>query len=186
MKTWSAVLIDQLEFYMDAHLRPRLEGLTDDEYFWEPVAGCWSVRRGNDGRWFIESSWSDPEPTPPPVTTIAWRLCHIAVEGIATRASAFFGDGSLPDGLSMFDSRHEPPVPGSARDAIRLLNDAYEHWRDGLAGLDDDAFLEPLGHAGDAFADDPMAALVLHVNRETMHHGGEVGVLRDLYRATNA
>ena len=27
-----------------------------------------------------------------------------------------------------------------------------------------------------------MAALVLHVNRELMHHGGEVGLLRDLYR----
>jgi hypothetical protein len=31
-----------------------------------------------------------------------------------------------------------------------------------------------------------MAALVLHLNRETMHHGGEIGVLRDLYRATGA
>jgi hypothetical protein len=26
-----------------------------------------------------------------------------------------------------------------------------------------------------------MAALVVHVNREVMHHGGEIGVLRDLY-----
>jgi hypothetical protein len=31
-----------------------------------------------------------------------------------------------------------------------------------------------------------MAALVLHLNRETMYHGGEIGVLRDLYRATGA
>jgi hypothetical protein len=42
--------------------------------------------------------------------------------------------------------------------------------------------MAPLGTAGDAFADDPMASLVLHVSRETMHHGGEIGVLRDLYR----
>jgi hypothetical protein len=26
-------------------LRRRLEGLGDDEYFWEPVPGCWSVHR---------------------------------------------------------------------------------------------------------------------------------------------
>jgi hypothetical protein len=31
-----------------------------------------------------------------------------------------------------------------------------------------------------------MAALVLHINREVMHHGGEIGLLRDLYRATGS
>jgi hypothetical protein len=182
VKEWSRLVIDQLDFYMHAHLRPRLQGLTDDEYFWEPVDGCWSVRRGRDGKWFIESSWPDPEPTPTPVTTIAWRLCHIAVMNLGTRASAFFGDESLR-GISMFDPRHEPPVPGTAREAIDLLNDVYERWRDGLESLGDDGFLQPLGPIGDTFADDPMASLALHVNRETMHHGGEIGVLRDLYRA---
>jgi hypothetical protein len=28
-----------------------------------------------------------------------------------------------------------------------------------------------------------MAALIAHVNREVMHHGGEICLLRDLYRA---
>jgi len=27
-----------------------------------------------------------------------------------------------------------------------------------------------------------MAALVLHINRETIHHGAEICLLRDLYR----
>ena len=31
-----------------------------------------------------------------------------------------------------------------------------------------------------------MAALIVHVNREVMHHGGEIGALRDLYRASGA
>ena len=35
---------------------------------------------------------------------------------------------------------------------------------------------------GGPFAEDPLASLVLHVSRETMHHGGEIGLLRDLYR----
>src|ERR1700722_6517655 len=32
----------------------RLEGLTDAEYFWEPVDGCWSLREGADGRWRLD------------------------------------------------------------------------------------------------------------------------------------
>ncbi|MEZ4728248.1 MAG: hypothetical protein R3E79_14035 [Caldilineaceae bacterium] len=33
-----------------AMVRDRLNGLTDAEYFWEPVAGCWSVRRRAEAR----------------------------------------------------------------------------------------------------------------------------------------
>ena len=36
-------MADQLEsHWADTAPRPRLDGLTDDEYFWEP-AGCWTV-----------------------------------------------------------------------------------------------------------------------------------------------
>ena len=34
---WTPQLLDQLRFQWDTQLRPRLEGLTDDEYHWEPV-----------------------------------------------------------------------------------------------------------------------------------------------------
>jgi len=67
-----------------------------------------------------------------------------------------------------------------------LLESSYHRWRDGLLSLDEKAFLEPLGPRGAFFADQPMAALALHLNREAMHHGGEIGLLRDLYRATGA
>ena len=33
-QTWTAMLVDQLDFYIAAHLMPRLEGLTDEEYFY--------------------------------------------------------------------------------------------------------------------------------------------------------
>ena len=29
---WGQLIVGQLEFYWDVHLRPRLEGLTDAEY----------------------------------------------------------------------------------------------------------------------------------------------------------
>jgi hypothetical protein len=36
-------LADQIDFHWTNQLRPRLDGLTDDEYFWCPVQNCWTV-----------------------------------------------------------------------------------------------------------------------------------------------
>jgi hypothetical protein len=86
----------------------------------------------------------------------------------------------------MFDERRRPPLPDSAGAALTLLESSYRRWRHGLLSLDEQAFLRPLGPRGAFFADQPMAALALHLNREAIHHGGEIGLLRDLYRATGA
>ncbi|HEY7271988.1 MAG TPA: DinB family protein [Actinoplanes sp.] len=181
-----ALAVDQLGFYWDTHLWPRLQGLTDEEYFWEPVPGAWSLRTDADGV-FVQDGARVRPPVPPPVTTIAWRIVHVAVGVFYTRASTFFGDGSVPADADMFDPRHEPArLPGSAAEALTLLESSYRWWRDGLLSLDESALLAPLGPRGAYFAEDSMAALVIHLNRETMHHGGEIGVLRDLYRATGA
>jgi DinB superfamily len=181
---WGAVLVGQLEFYWAAHLRPRLQGLTDEEYLWEPVGGCWSLRRGQDGTYILDGHW--PEPSPPPITTIAWRLIHIGVGCFATRTSAFFGDGSVPDDATMFDPRHAPAdLPYTAAQAVTFLDTTYQQWHNAIAMLDEAALSKPLGPKGAQFANHPMAELIAHINREVMHHGGEIGLLRDLYRATN-
>lgn len=166
---WQATIIGQLEFYWDVHLRPRLDGLTDDEYLWEPVDGCWSVRPGPDGALVADNA--RPEPDPAPITTIAWRMAHIAFGCFADRAERFF---DVPGG---------DPIPGTAAGAITFLDDAYHRWHDKIAALDRDAFDAPLGERGGPYHADPMGALVVHVNREVMHHGGEIGLMRDLYRA---
>jgi hypothetical protein len=41
---WNTALLDQLGWHWEHQLRPRLEGLRDEEYFWEPSEGCWNVR----------------------------------------------------------------------------------------------------------------------------------------------
>ena len=179
----TALLLDQLDFYLKAHLFPRLEGLGDEEYFWEPAPGCWSITEGPNG-WELRQSW--PEPDPPPVTTIAWRLAHISASNIGTRANAFFGAGEIPDGITFNDRRFTPTIASSAADAIAQLHQVWQRWREGVAGLGDTRLLSPIGPFGGWFANDPFAALVLHISRETMHHGGEIGLLRDLYRATCA
>jgi DinB superfamily len=182
---WTKLLAGQLEFYWDAHLRPRLDGLTDEEYLWEPVEGAWNLRRGEDGSYAVEHV--SPAPSPPPVTTIAWRIVHIGAYVLYNRANAFFGDNTVPADAVMFDPRYLPDrLPGTADEAIAFLDDAYRRWHDGIISLDEAALAEPLGPKGGPFSDEPMAGLVLHISREVMHHGGEICLLRDLYRATGA
>ena len=53
---------------------------------------------------------------------------------------------------------------------------------DGLhLALDAAALAEPCGPAEGPFESYSMAALVLHISREAIHHGAEIALLRDLY-----
>lgn len=178
--TWRTLLLDQLTFYWEAHLWPRLQGLTDEEYLWEPAVGAWSLRRDADGVVQIEAL--APEPLVAPVTTIAWRMAHVGRDVLGKRARAFFGPTSAPD-ADMYDPRHWPePLPLTAEGGLALLEQGYTLWKTNLEQLDDDALLRRLGPRGGPFAEDSMAALVMHLNRETMAHGAEMCLLRDLYR----
>jgi hypothetical protein len=179
---WGSLLVEYLEFYWDASLWPRLQGLTDAEYLWEPVPGCWSVRQQADGTYQLDGEGAEPDP--PPVTTIAWRMMHIGAVCLYNRANAFFSDGGAPADVDMFDARFLPAsLPATADEAVTFMAEAYRRWHDGIAGLDEEALRRPLGPRGGFFAQEPMAGLVLHISREVMHHGGEIGALRDLYRA---
>ncbi|WP_327003792.1 DinB family protein [Dactylosporangium sp. NBC_01737] len=170
---WRAEVVDQLDLYWQMHLAPRLAGLTDDEYFWEPVKDCWSLRTAADGKATLDGMGEVPDP--PPVTTIAWRMTHVAFHVLGIRSSAHFGDGSL----TMDTAR----LPVTAEDAVATLERHYRGWRDAVAGLDGAALARSIGEAEGEWAKRPMATLMLHVNREVMHHGAEICLLRDLYRA---
>src|SRR5919112_6145999 len=95
---WNALLLEQLDWHWQRQLRPRLDGLTDDEYFWEPVPWAWSVRpRGTSdapvqvGAGDLTIDFAMPQPEPAPFTTIAWRLGHIIVGCLAMRGASHFG-----------------------------------------------------------------------------------------------
>lgn len=181
---WTQALIGQLRFYWEFHLRPRLEDLTDEEYLWEPAEGCWSLHPRGDGRWRLDRG--QPVRRDGPLSTIAWRMTHLSVEVFETRFLAFF-EGQGP---TMFAPGERilaaGDLPGTAKDAVAYLERSYMRWRDAIAGLDESALCQPLGPKGVSFAEYPMAELVLHLNREAMHHGGEICLLRDLYRDTGA
>jgi hypothetical protein len=69
-----------------ARLMEVLAGIEDDEYFWEPVEGCWTVHRRSEvraasadgcGEWVID--YVVPEPDPAPLTTIAHHGAEISL-----------------------------------------------------------------------------------------------------------
>lgn len=176
---WSTRLADQLDWHWQHQLRPRLEGLTDEEYFWEPVAGCWNVRPRGTGTAPVAAGSGDftidfafPEPDPPPVTSIAWRLGHLLVGVFGDRNARHFG--GPPTSYEDYD------YPGTAADALGRLDEAYARWIAGVRGLTDADLARACGEE-QPFTEQPMAELVLHINREAIHHGAELCLLRDLY-----
>jgi hypothetical protein len=163
----TAHLTEQLDWHWQHQLRPRLDGLTDDEYFWEPVPHCWTVHP--DGG--IDFAYPPPEPEP--LTTIAWRLAHVIVGVLAVRAHSHFG-GPPADYQTW-------SYATDAATALRQLDTAYADWTSGVRGLSAAQLDTAIGPAEGPFADRPMIDLVLHINREVIHHGAEIALLRDLY-----
>jgi DinB superfamily len=180
---WTFQLTEQLDWHWRTALRPRLEGITDQEYLWEPVAGGWSIRRRSQstaqnavgtGEYTFEFAY--PEPDPGLVTTIAWRLAHIIVGCFAARNADHFGGPEA--GWRTF------AYAGTAKEALRQLDEAYARWITGARALGAEGLARPCGPAEGPYAQEPMAALLLHINREVIHHGAEIALLRDLYRDT--
>ena len=61
-----------------------------------------------------------------------------------------------------------------AKTALQQLDDAYAKWIAGVRGLSEDDLERPCGPAEGPYADYPFIALVLHINREAIHHGAEI------------
>ena len=177
---WNQLLLDQLTWHWEHALRPRLDGLTDDEYLWEPAPGAWSVRPREQavttpfGGGDTVIDFAFPEPDPPPVTTIAWRLAHVIVGCFGMRAASHFGGPAYDYGT------HE--YAATADEALAQLDEVYARWVAGVRDLGEEGLARPCGPAEGPFAAEPLATLVLHIHREVIHHGAEVGLLRDLYR----
>lgn len=155
--------------YVWARLRKRVEGLTTAEYLWAPVPDVWTVRHEGE-RWIAD--WARPDPVPAPVTTIAWRLWHIA------------------DCLASYVAPHlgEWPLPGEFRDwfgevgpALANMDVAHDAFRGRITALGEDGLRRELGPKWGPYEHDSWAALVLHAMDEVAHHGAEVALLRDLY-----
>jgi len=167
-------------------LRTAIPPMTDEEYQWEPVPGCWSVRRRESGpgprateligagEWGLDSAW--PPPWPPPFTTIAWRLGHVS-SMLALRADHMAGSHSLTDDDYVFS--------GLASEGIAAFGSGVTAWREVLTAVTDDAALDEAGLSTFPYGSDPEDRFIVTawwVNQEVLHHGGEIALLRDLFR----
>lgn len=180
---WNGLLVDQLDWHWTTFVRPHLDVLDDARYLWEPVPGCWSIRGRDEttgpvvegpGDTVLDERW--PPPEPPPLTTIAWRMAHIAIGVFGQRAVNHF----RADGL-----RELPQTsvdwPITAAGGLALLDHWYDAWIGGVRELGDEGLARPCGPAEGPYAAEPLAALVLHINREALHHSAEILLLLDLY-----
>ncbi|MGI9646833.1 MAG: DinB family protein [Ilumatobacteraceae bacterium] len=163
------VVLDSLD-YMMSQLVDRLAGIGDQEYLWEPVGGMWSARQREDGSVTVDGA-GERHLEPAPVTTIAWRLWHLAVDCFDDYTRRLAGDGRdlAPDPSWYLD-------PGSALDALAT---SWSNYRDTLAGRPD--WWAELGEAWGPWGQHSTVDIALHSGNELVHHGAEIALLRDLY-----
>jgi hypothetical protein len=171
---------DELKRLSDAvweRTRRRLDGLTEEEYRWEPAPGCWSIRHRRDGTPFLESA---PIVHPDPFTTLAWRLWHLIDMYGEDRAPQWLDVPTRGEAVGL--DAPDPTPPGTAADALDQLDRAHARWDAHLALVDEERLSVLIGPVGGEYGDGTRAGYVLHMLDEFIHHGAEISMLRDLYR----
>lgn len=159
--------------------RRRLDGLTDEEYRWEPVPLSWSVRPLSGGAHRADGAvW----PQFPPFTTLAWRLWHLTCCYGQSRNARLLGLPVPADDRFAMDR----DAPATAPAAVQALDDAAGVWRSLLESLTDGDLDAPMGPVAGGYAEQRKVGYVLHMLDEFIHHGAEIGVLRDFFRARRA
>ena len=163
------VILDSMDRMFD-QLVERLAGLTDDEYLWKPVDEAWSARQLPDGSVVVDGA-GDREADPAPVTTIAWRLWHIAIDCFDDYTRRFAGDTSDAD----------PTWTLAAAEATSILRDKWAAYRTVVA---DRNWWDQLGPDWEYWSQHSIADMAMHASNELVHHAAEIALLRDLYRAS--
>lgn len=174
---WTTDLIEHSNSVW-SRLERRFEGMSDDEYLWEPADGCWSIRSRPDGTWSDE--FVMPSPDPAPFTTIAWRMWHLIDLYGENRASEWLGVEAQGAPIGLDDPDGAPPP--TAQEALQLLDRAHARWNAHLTLVSDESLRNLIGPAGGHFAEHTKGAFVLHMLDEFAHHGAEISLLRDLWR----
>ncbi|WP_037568893.1 DinB family protein [Phaeacidiphilus oryzae] len=164
--------------------------ITDEEYLWEPVPDCLSLRRRASGPgaaatglvgagvWGRDTAPPDPAGAPP-FTTIAWRLAHLS-EMLAVRADHTAGSRTA--------TRDDYTFHGDAAGGLAAFDAASAAWRRALLAVDEKS-LDTIGVSSYPYGsdpEDPFLTIVWWVNQELLHHAAEIALLRDLYRALSA
>ena len=157
---------------MFEQLMRRVDGLGNREYLWEPTPDAWSVRPTVNGAPAVDGA-GIRDIDPPPVTTIAWRTWHIAIDCFDDYRRRFGGDES--------DAPSEWTLDAS--EAIQVIRTKWQEYRSHVVDLD---WWQELGESWGPWSRHCVADMVMHASNELVHHGAEIGLLRDLYRSRDA
>ena len=161
------LLVQMDEAY--ARLLGRVQGLTNHEFFWQPVPDCWTVYKDDSGRWTYH--YAIPDPKPAPITTIAWQLVHVALCKIMYHEWAF-GAARL--------TFPEIEVPHTVKLTMTELEVGQRLLRAHLARLSDDELEQMvLTNWGERW---PAWRIFWTMADHDALHTGAIGQLRDDYQ----
>jgi hypothetical protein len=141
---WKRTLREQWAVHWRHQLRARLEGLTDDEYFWSPVQDARSVRPRGRSKAPVQFGAGDftidlafPQPVRSAFTTIARRLGHVIVGVLVARNAAQIGAPAA--------SYETWECAGSAATALYPLKTQLDVWLARVRGLGETGIRVPIG-----------------------------------------
>lgn len=177
-------------------------GLTDDEFFWEPAPSSWSVRprdecrtRSPFGAGALVVDFDVPEPTPVPMTSIAWLFWHVgSVPGRLTDIDVLGGSRTMASGWTSPYLTHHP-IFTTAADATTTMREGWSALRSVVERTTDEQFEVPtprytyaaapmrdgLCVLGPPGPEQPATSFVVLALNEVSHHASQIGTLRDLY-----
>src|SRR6476620_8980889 len=128
----------QLTEYIAQRTLTRLQGITDEELFWQPVPGAWTVRRLRSGRRVLDNSyWPVGAPA---ITSIAWRVSHLIAVYARPRNAEWLRLTAADD----VNTRPAWRIGETADAAVTMLKEAVDHFLGLLRALDDDALATKL------------------------------------------
>jgi hypothetical protein len=91
----------------------------------------------------------------------------------------------MPNGPAFVEAYMNPSssseAVGGATSASALLHTNWTAFADRILRFSDEELQAPLGPVAGPYKEAPLVGLLLHVVDEMIHHGAEIGVVRDLY-----
>ena len=149
-------------------LLDRLDGITDDEFFWKPVPDAWTIYQDRPGHWTY--NYEIPDPDPAPMTTIAWQVVHLVTTRFMYHEWAY-GTAKL--------TFPELTIPHDVKRAMQDLEAGYEALKADLEIETEDGLDQPRKtNWGDMW---PAWRIFTAMTDHDALHTGTIGALRDLY-----
>jgi hypothetical protein len=203
-------LLQTMRFIEWYTLNRAWDHLSDDELFWEPVAGSWGIRRRaecqtatpfGDGDWVADfddylARAADRGEAVEPLTTIGWLMWHIgSMPGRLAQLDFLGGSRRAREGWTSC-YLNVPPVFTSAAEGVDSMRAGWRSLERALQAASDDDLERPMRSYNyrdepgpPALGDEPGplthgTTIVAATLNEVSHHGTQICMLRDLYRAT--